>query len=53
MVYLQNMPETFLKIKGWKCTRCGHEWVARKKLVKPIICPKCKNPYWDKPKKKD
>ncbi len=45
------MAEITIKIKGFKCERCEHEWVPRKKKEKPIICPKCKSPYWDKPKK--
>lgn len=31
------------------CERCGHEWYSRSK-VKPRVCPKCKSPYWDKPR---
>lgn len=37
------------KIKG--CLRCGHEWVSRKE--RPYVCPKCKSPYWNVPKKLD
>lgn len=29
--------------------RCGHEWVARQ-AERPLVCPKCKSPRWDKPK---
>ena len=32
-----------------KCYRCCHEWISRDKN-KPAVCPKCKSPYWDKPK---
>lgn len=45
------MAEIKITIKGYKCERCGHEWIPRNKEEKPIICPKCKSPYWDKPKK--
>ena len=38
-------------ILGNKCYRCNHKWVQREK-DKPRICPKCKSPYWDKPKTK-
>jgi predicted Zn-ribbon and HTH transcriptional regulator len=31
------------------CKRCGHEWAS--KQIKPIICPKCKSPYWNKERK--
>ncbi len=31
------------------CGRCAHVW--RSDLNKPVVCPKCKSPYWDKPRK--
>jgi predicted Zn-ribbon and HTH transcriptional regulator len=34
---------------GCRC-RCGHEWLPRGD-EKPTVCPKCKSPRWDKPKK--
>ncbi len=37
--------------EGFKCERCGHEWVPNG-VTNPIVCPKCKSPYWNKPKKK-
>ena len=41
------MPEVM--VKGYKCSRCGKEWVPNKSdNEKPIVCPKCKSPYWDK-----
>ena len=39
-----------MQVKGYQCERCSHKWLPRKK-EKPIICPKCKSAYWDKPKK--
>lgn len=45
------MAEIELKVKGYKCERCGHEWQPRKKQ-NPITCPKCKSAYWDIPLKK-
>ncbi|HIH39064.1 hypothetical protein J4460_08145 [Candidatus Woesearchaeota archaeon] len=40
-------------VDGYKCERCTHEWMPRsKKKLNPIICPSCKSPYWDIPKKK-
>jgi len=39
-------------LKGYRCERCGHEWVPRGNEI-PRVCPKCKSPYWDKPKKKE
>jgi hypothetical protein len=32
-----------------QCKRCSHKWIPRNP-EKPRICPKCKSPYWDKPK---
>lgn len=45
------MAEIKLNLDGYKCERCNHEWIARGK-EKPIVCPKCKSPYWNIPKKK-
>ena len=37
----------------YHCLRCGHKWHPRKN-VKPLVCGKCKSPYYDRPKlKKD
>lgn len=44
------MSEIMLEIKGYKCERCGHRWVPRRKEY-PRVCPRCKSPYWDKLKK--
>jgi len=41
-----------IKMKGYRCFRCGHEWIPRKKRGKPRFCPNCKSPYWDKKKVK-
>lgn len=38
------------------CQRCGygkdvnHPWIPRTEKT-PKVCPKCKNPNWNKPKK--
>jgi len=42
-------------LQGARC-RCGHEWLPRTKAAdgsveRPTVCPKCKSPRWDKPKK--
>jgi predicted Zn-ribbon and HTH transcriptional regulator len=34
---------------GCRC-RCGHEWLPRGD-EKPRVCPKCKSPNWDRPKR--
>ena len=37
-------------IIGHRCYRCGHEWKPNMNKS-PRVCPKCKSPYWDKPRK--
>jgi DNA-directed RNA polymerase subunit RPC12/RpoP len=38
-------------LEGYKCERCGHTWVKRETTEgDPVICPKCKSPYWNRPK---
>lgn len=40
-------------LMGYRCHRCGHEWLPRKSSKEePKVCPKCKSPYWDRPRKK-
>jgi len=34
-----------------ECLRCGHKWY-RRSPAKPVVCPGCHTPYWDKEKKK-
>ncbi|MBD3252876.1 hypothetical protein GF386_04040 [Candidatus Pacearchaeota archaeon] len=36
----------------YKCERCDHRWIGRTKEI-PITCPKCRSPYWNKPKKNE
>lgn len=45
------MPEKkigIVALEGCRC-RCGHEWLPR--AAKPRVCPKCKTPNWDRPKR--
>lgn len=39
-----------VQIWGYRCERCGHEWVPRDKGQEPKVCPHCKSPYWDRPR---
>lgn len=40
-----------VQIWGYRCERCTHEWVPRTLPDKePTVCPKCKSPYWNKPR---
>jgi predicted Zn-ribbon and HTH transcriptional regulator len=45
------MARVKITLEGFKCERCGHEWVKRGKHGNPRVCPKCKSPYWDVPRK--
>ncbi len=40
-----------ITIMGYKCERCGHEWIPNDAEKEPKVCPKCKSPYWNIPKK--
>lgn len=45
-----SMPR--VQIPGYLCERCAHKWVPRGEPSKePVVCPKCKSPYWDTPRK--
>lgn len=39
-----------IKIKGYRCLRCKHEWLPKGK-EEPRVCPKCHSPYWNKAKR--
>ncbi len=41
------MPETTITKTGYRCIRCGWEWLPRREAV-PTIGPKCKSPYWNR-----
>ncbi len=44
----------FKSVTAYRCERCRHEWLPRRALEQggalPTVCPKCKSPYWNKPK---
>ena len=45
------MPKVLISVMGYRCERCGHEWIPRSAgTVYPKVCPKCKSPYWDTPR---
>lgn len=40
-----------ISVWGYRCERCGGEWVPRGATNRPPkVCPKCKSPYWDRPR---
>ncbi len=50
--------EGMVRIWGWKCQRCKHEWTPRNRdengaAPAPKVCPnpKCKSPYWATPRR--
>ena len=46
------MAKVQITVDGFRCKRCPHEWIPRKKDGEPIVCPSCKSPYWNKEKSK-
>ncbi len=36
---------------GYCCERCDHAWIPREKDRLPKVCPLCKSPYWNKPRR--
>ena len=47
------MPKVNIMVTGFRCERCDHEWIPRNGNRQPKVCPKCKSPYWDRPRKHD
>ncbi len=45
------MAKVPITVMGFKCDRCGHEWVPRDSENEPRVCPKCKSPWWNRPRK--
>jgi hypothetical protein len=45
------MPKRRITVWEYACERCGHRWVPRGPGA-PRICPTCKSPYWDTPRRK-
>lgn len=40
-----------ITVMGFRCERCGHEWIPRGTEEEPRVCPKCRSPYWNRPRK--
>ncbi|MGC2421542.1 MAG: hypothetical protein WA405_07820 [Candidatus Acidiferrales bacterium] len=45
------MPRVPITVMGYRCERCGGEWVPRDAAKEPTTCPKCKSPYWNRPRR--
>jgi predicted Zn-ribbon and HTH transcriptional regulator len=41
-----------ITLKGFICERCGHKWAPREN-ENPKVCPRCKSPYWNSPRKQE
>ncbi len=46
------MADSTVTLPVYHCLRCGHQWIARQPGTKaPGTCPRCRSPYWAKPRK--
>ena len=45
------MAKVPITVMGYRCERCEHEWIPRDAAQEPKVCPKCKSPYWNQPRK--
>lgn len=50
MLMRKNEAGHNVTILGNRCYRCEHAWIPRDLKNKPAVCPRCKSPYWDKPR---
>lgn len=43
-----------ITVMGYRCERCGHEWVPRGGITDedPRVCPSCHSGLWNRPDKK-
>jgi len=46
----ETMPTELIQVKRHTCYRCGYKWIPRSEEM-PVGCPRCKSPYWNRPKK--
>jgi predicted Zn-ribbon and HTH transcriptional regulator len=50
-VTIPNMAR--IQIPAFQCERCEHIWAPRRESQgEPKVCPKCKSPYWNRPRGK-
>jgi DNA-directed RNA polymerase subunit RPC12/RpoP len=40
-----------ITVMGYRCERCDYEWIPRDPEQESRVCPKCKSPYWNKPRR--
>lgn len=55
IIHLQYIMPSVAKKKvtvwAYVCERCEHEWIPRNTENEPRVCPKCKSPYWNRPRR--
>lgn len=51
IVVLMEINNMTIELTKLFCFRCGHKWHPRSEEY-PKVCPKCKSPYWDRPRRK-
>jgi len=47
---MKKIPAALSYLPTYTCLRCSHEWHPRTNET-PTVCPKCKSPYWNVPRK--
>jgi len=45
------MAKEKITVYRYTCERCDHVWIPREIREDPRVCPKCKSPYWNRPRK--
>jgi DNA-directed RNA polymerase subunit RPC12/RpoP len=45
------MPKVPITVMGYRCERCGGEWIPKDSEHEPVACPRCKSPYWNRPRR--
>ena len=48
---VRGMAKKQIKVYQYTCERCEPEWIPRDVENEPRVCPKCKSPYWNRPRK--
>lgn len=51
-MFRKGMARVPITVMGFRCERCSHEWIPKGDPdSEPSVCPKCKSPYWNRPRK--
>jgi predicted Zn-ribbon and HTH transcriptional regulator len=50
-LYRKLMARVPITVMGYRCERCGHEWIPRGADEEPRVCPKCRSAWWNRPRK--